>query len=524
MDERNSLMDDHPFSGRANVPCHRKYKNHLLVGTGIILVLAVVVGLIVGLTLKARPSADGLASAVTVKNIMGHLQEFQIIANKYGNRAVLGGYDASLDYVRTALAKTGCQISTQTFAASMFYEHNEPSMSYTIPERPTVQLQPGVDFRTMRYGGNGTYALAGKTVSVVPNAGCNETDWANVASTIALVSYQAPGLPDCTPYQKATLGAKHGASAILIANDLSRTALSNTRIRNDGYNTSDYLVQVPVMSISYSLSRALSMGVVQLSVSLNTNTSIIVANTQNLYCTTPGGNADNLIVIGAHLDGVPEGPGINDNGSGSATLLEIVLQYFKLRFKSDSKIQFSWWGAEEVGLLGSRAFVNSAKLTNTPVRFDSIKMATNFDMLASPNGIAEYHEIGNDHSFPAGATMGSNAITAAFKNAFMLGNVATAPAAMTPGSDYYPFVLEGIPSGGLKTGAGNIKSSEERTLYGGLANAAMDPCYHKACDSIENIGEEMLGFTSQAAARAIATFALEKDINKFLALGGAKKP
>jgi hypothetical protein len=525
MDESNTLIDSHPFSDRPQQSCLQKYKNHLLIGLGIVLVLGVVVGLIVGLTLRSRPSADGLANAVTVKNIMKHLQQFQNIANdpvNKGSRGVLEGYNQCLDYVQNTLSKTGCVLTTQSFLAPVFYERATPSMNYTVGVKPSVVLQAGVDFLTMRYGGNGTYNIVAP-VKLVANAGCNETDWDGiVAGDVAIAMYQTPGngVSDCTAYQKATIGAKRGAGAILIANDVSRKTLLASRIRGDGYAPTDYLVQVPVLAISHSLAEALTTQLL-VEVSLKTQTEIIVATTQNLYCTTPDGDENNLVVIGAHLDGVPAGPGINDNASGSATLLEIVLQFFKLKFKpKNQKIQFSWWGAEEIGLLGSRAFVNSSKEINSPVRFETIKMGVNFDMLASPNGIPEYHDLAaGNPGFPASSTQGSNAISAAFKNAFEKVNVASLASPMTGGSDYYPFALAGIPAGGLATGAGGLKSMEQRTTYGGLANAAMDPCYHQACDTIENINQELLGFTSQAASRAIATFALAKDINTFLAKG-----
>jgi len=396
-------------------------------------------------------------------------------------------------------------------------------MNYTVGGTTQVVLQPNVDFLTMRYGGNGTYSFTAP-VKVVLNAGCNDSDWAVVLpGEVGIAYYQSPdsGIPDCKAYDKAMAGAKHGAGAILIANDVTRTSLLASRIRGDGYYEGDYIVQVPVLAITHSLADAMK-NQAAVTVSISTQTEIIIANTQNLYCTTPGGNANDLVVIGAHLDSVPAGPGINDNGSGSATLLEIVLQFFKLKFKPSAKIQFSWWGAEELGLLGSRAFVNSSKMTNSPVPFSSIKMGVNFDMLASPNGIPEYHDItvpGNP-TFPETALRGSAAISQAFKSAFDNANVNTMATAMTGGSDYYPFALEGIPAGGLATGAGGIKTDAQRAQFGGLANAAMDPCYHQPCDTVANIGQDILGKMSQAAARAIATFALQNDINAFLARGG----
>lgn len=526
MEENNQLIENHPFSDRPQESCFKRYRNHILIGLGIVLVLGVVVGLIVGLTLSARPSADGLANAVSVGNIMKHLQAFQNIANAPGNkgsRGVAEGYDQCLDYVRNTLSKTGCQLTTQSFDAPLFYERATPQMSYLALGAVNVTLQAGVDFLTMRYGGNGTRDITAKVVKV-DNAGCNDADWAGVGpEDIGVAFYQSStsGIPDCSAFVKAATGARRGVAGIFIANDVSRTTLLASRIRADGYYPGDVLVQQPVMAISHSLAETFRTAGAPLTVRLVVNTEIIIKTTQNLYCTTKDGNADNLVVIGAHLDGVPAGPGLNDNASGSSTLLEIVLQFYRLKFKPNAKIQFSWWGAEEVGLLGSRAFVNSSKMTNTPVKFDSIKMGINFDMLASPNGIPEVHSIHEGNAnFSASITNGCDAITKTFADAFTTARVPILKTPMTGGSDYYPFALAGIPAGGLATGAGSLKTMDQRTAYGGLANAALDPCYHQPCDTIENIGQDLLGKMSQAAARAIARFALEKDIVAFLNAGG----
>jgi Zn-dependent M28 family amino/carboxypeptidase len=105
--------------------------------------------------------------------------------------------------------------------------------------------------------------------------------------------------------------------------------------------------------------------------------------TINVLCTTRGGNGDDTIVLGAHLDSVPEGPGMVDNGSGSSSLLEIALVLAKHNYHLKNKIVFGWWGAEEIGLLGSRHYVR--ELVKDQEAKAKIAMNMNFDMLASPN-------------------------------------------------------------------------------------------------------------------------------------------
>ena len=73
--------------------------------------------------------------------------------------------------------------------------------------------------------------------------------------------------------------------------------------------------------------------------------------TSNVIAETTGGDPENVIVVGAHLDSVGVGAGVNDNGSGSATILEIAEQMKKV--KARNTVRFIWFGAEESGLLGS---------------------------------------------------------------------------------------------------------------------------------------------------------------------------
>lgn len=397
-------------------------------------------------------------------------------------------------------------------------------MTYTVPDAASAtSMQYGPDFITMRYGGNGTHSVSG-SVKVVLNAGCDASDWANVnPGDIGLVYYLPTGSTgDCIPYAKASQGVARGAAAVLIANSINRTTIAATRIlpNTPGFAADTQLVSIPVLGVSYTIGKTLASYASPVTATITTNTSIIVSTTQNLYCRTAG-DPKNTIVIGAHLDGVPAGPGINDNGSGSATLLEIVLQFYRLKFKPSNMIQFSWWGAEEIGLLGSYAFVNSSQQPGAQIPIKDIKMAVNFDMLGSPNGVPMLHSIkaAGNPVFPNSSLAGSEAITATFKNAF--DHTSTDPVLdpMYGGSDYYPFIMVGIPAGGLATGAGSLKTPAERTKYGGLANAAYDPCYHQSCDTVENINQALLGTMSQSAARSIATFALQKDINAYLAKG-----
>ena len=106
--------------------------------------------------------------------------------------------------------------------------------------------------------------------------------------------------------------------------------------------------------------------------------------TVNIIADSPEGKIKGqTIVVGAHLDSVTDGPGINDNGSGSATILEIAEQLAALKYtnKLQRQVRFAFWGAEELNLLGSQHYVDNL----TDAQLAKIYANLNFDMVGSPN-------------------------------------------------------------------------------------------------------------------------------------------
>jgi Zn-dependent M28 family amino/carboxypeptidase len=218
---------------------------------------------------------------------------------------------------------------------------------------------------------------------------------------------------------------------------------------------------------------------------------------------TPGGDPDHVIVVGAHLDSVAEGPGINDNGSGSAVILEIALLLAQRRIETDKKIRFMWYGAEEEGLIGSTFYV----FTLPPEELDKIDLMLNFDMVGSPNFVRFVYDGDGSGGLSDPGPPGSDVIEQVFLDFFASRGLATELTAFDGRSDYGPFIEVGIPAGGLFTGAEGIKSPEQAAIYGGTAGQAYDPCYHQACDTFENNSNKALDQMSDAAAYAILTLA-----------------
>jgi aminopeptidase S len=222
----------------------------------------------------------------------------------------------------------------------------------------------------------------------------------------------------------------------------------------------------------------------------------------NLIADWPGGNPDQILMIGSHLDSVSAGPGINDNGSGSAANLEVALTAARTGFAPARHLRFAWWGAEELGLRGSRYYV-----ANLPVAERSrIKAYYNFDMVGSPN--AGYFVYDGDNSDGTGAgpgPAGSAELERILEDYFTSIGVPTEGTDFDGRSDYGPFIAAGIPAGGTFTGAERRKSAAQAAKWGGTAGTAFDPCYHRSCDTAANLDEVALDRNADAIAYAVWT-------------------
>jgi Zn-dependent M28 family amino/carboxypeptidase len=207
-------------------------------------------------------------------------------------------------------------------------------------------------------------------------------------------------------------------------------------------------------------------------------------------------------MVGAHLDSVDNGPGIQDNGTGSAVVLELAAQAVATGMEPAGRLRFALWGAEEAGLVGSEAWVASQ---DGPALAE-LAGYVNLDMIGSPNGIpAVYDSDASDLGTPG--PPGSELIEAALWAALEAQGVPPVPTELNNRSDYGPFAEAGVPVGGLFTGAEQRKTAEEAKRYGGDADMPYDPCYHRECDDIENIDFVLLEQMMIAAAGALDTLA-----------------
>ncbi|KCV67804.1 hypothetical protein H696_05746 [Fonticula alba] len=519
-----------------------KKKSAFFVGLVLALLLAVGAGVTLILLLSNNPSS--LSYKVQADGVMRRLSGLLDTAKIGGlnSRSVLNNYGESLKFVREVLANnTECTLYTQKLVVPI-HDVVEPGRLGLVQPH-VVNYQANVDFLNMRYGGNGTITIDNAEVFVADNYGCAGADYIGMPTSNAVIVARYGG--SCEPIDKALL-VQHIASldnggiydptvALLLDNIETSTTLKNARVRFTAWKEGDELIQLPVFSISHSMGAGLRNMVADAAadadrpaprMNVYSNTKLTVADTENLFCDSPDAtNSTNVVVLGAHLDSVPEGPGMNDNGSGSAALLEVAVQYFRNRThkRAVNPVRFAWWAAEEIGLLGARHYVRTMQESG-----DIAKIAAymNFDMLGSPNGVPYIHN-GTDvnANIPLDVQNASTRVQQQLESFFV--DIAKAPYSFTHmqgGSDYLPFIEAGVPSSGMATGASGLKTEAERTIFGGDANAPHDACYHLPCDTLENINVPLLEQCARAAAHAGELLAVHPCLRHFLQTGEGTCP
>jgi Zn-dependent M28 family amino/carboxypeptidase len=444
-----------------------------------------------------------LLECVTLEGVRAHQAAFQAIADANGGHRFSGspGYDASVDYAVSVFESSGYSVTVQPFEYQAFI-----LLSPTILEQVSPPPAGPVPNNIMSYSGSGDVTAAVTTLAAPPadaTPGCEAADFAGFpAGNIALVSRGA-----CAFAIKATNAYNAGASGVIIYNNIPG-ALSGTL-----GNT--FTLDIPVTSVTQAVGEQLA-ATPGLVMRLVTETFRGLATTYNVLAESGYGNPDNVVMVGAHLDSVNAGPGINDNGSGSAAILEVAKQMAKVR--PFNKVRFALWGAEESGLVGSLYYV--ANLSQDEL--DKIALYLNFDMIGSPNFVRYVYD--GDSSDTSGANPpGSGTIEQLFLDYFASLGLPTEPTEIGNRSDHAGFRNAGIPIGGLFTGAEGIKTPDQAALYGGTAGIAYDPCYHQACDTYDNVSLEALDQNSDAVAYATLNYAMNtQSINGLRGKGNFK--
>jgi len=457
-------------------------------------------------------SVKKIEKAVTLEGVMNHLEAFQAIADANGGDRAAGrpGYRASVDYVVAQLRAAGYSPTVQEF---MFPYVDDNSELARITPQPTnfvngsEFLRNSFDSGTPEGTATGSLTPVGVVVpaaALPPNSntsGCEAADFAGFpAGGIALMQRGTCGFA-----VKALNAQAAGAGGAIIMNEgqPGRTGL----ISMIGDATG---LTIPVVAVTSAVGENLAAtpgATVRVKVDYDSEQRPV----WNVLAETATGNDANTVMAGAHLDSVQDGPGINDNGSGSAALLETAIQMKKT--KPNNTVRFAWWGAEEEGLLGSEHYV--ASLSDD--QLSDIALYLNFDMIASPNymfGIYDGDNSGGTAA-PGFIPEGSAQIEDVFEAFYDGRGLPSQDSEFSGRSDYGPFIAEGIPAGGLFTGAEVPKTAAEAALYGGVPGAAYDPCYHQPCDNLTGAGQNAALYDALRAdydlVGNINTFAL--DVN-----------
>ncbi len=458
----------------------------------------------------ASPSCDNrsnntqakLQECVTVEGVREHQAVFQAIADANNGIRASGtsGYDVSKDYVVDRMLAAGYNVTVQPFQFNAYIQLGPSTLEQIAPAG--VAYVEDLDYNLMAQTdpGDVTGPVTAVDLALIDSStstsGCEAGDFAGFpAGDIALIQRGA-----CAFQLKAENAAAAGAVGAIIfnqGNTPDRMGLIN------GTLGQTYAGGIPVFFATYPRGEEWA-GTIGLQMRMIADVFHGQAITYNVFAETLGGNPGNVVIAGAHLDSVNQGPGIQDNGSGSAAILEVAEQMAKV--KPQNKVRFAWWGAEEMGLLGSSFYINNLSQEER----DSIALYLDFEMIGSPNFVRFIFD-GDGSDFGFVGPPGSEAIEAFFEDFYADRDLASKATPFTGRSDYQSFINVGIPAGGLFTGAEGIKTAEEAATYGGTAGEQYDPCYHLACDTFDNVSLEVLDQNADAAAAAILQYGMNTE-------------
>ena len=438
-----------------------------------------------------------LADSVTGQHLGEQLRDLERLTLTAGGHRGPGsaGFEAVAAWVEQQLDDTGFY---DVYREPFTIQVPHPGESTMIDDSGAVVNQVPLSFSP----GTGADGLTGRLVLPAEGDGCRATDWgAEVAAQIGLVKRGG-----CSFRQLNEVAAAAGAAALVVSND-----------RPGGlYGTLDHTGpgDIPMTGVTLTQGDRLrsALGSGQLVLSFTFEQRIESFETFNLFAETRSGNPGNVVMAGAHLDSVPEGPGVNDNGSGSVILLETALQLAAQPQPPSQRVRFAWWSGEELGLLGSLHWVNSA-VADDPNRIRQLAAYLNVDMVASPNYVIGVYGPGDDAPMLGLLTGYFDAIGQPWIGTDMTG-----------ASDHEAFLPSGVPVSGLFTGAGQDKSAQETAIFGGTRGADHDPNYHRASDTFANLSEQALAINAKASAYVIGALADDTSPVNGGRLGNAGTP
>ncbi|MEE1754227.1 M28 family metallopeptidase [Streptomyces sp. SP18CS02] len=429
----------------------------------------------------------------SAKDAFKHLEKFQQIADSAGGHRAAGslGHDASAAYVYQQLKKAGYQVEYQKFDF-IYTQTQAEKLSVVSPSPRDIGITAMTYTKSTPVGGVKAELAA---VPVDATTGCEPTDYATGTFTGKIALIKRGG---CTFADKQIQAAAAGATGAIIYNNGPGTMSGTLSAPENG--------RIPTGGITQAEGEALAADLAKgpVEVSFEIRQLQEKRSTNNVIAETARGNAANTVMLGSHLDSVTAGPGINDNGSGSAGLLEVALELAKSKEKPANKVRFAWWSAEENGLLGSEHYVENLDALGRK----ELKLYLNFDMIASPNyGLFVYDGDNSDGVGEPAGPAGSAQLERDINEFLDKQGQPHEGTDFTGRSDYGPFIAVGIPSGGTFTGAEGVKTAAQAAKFGGTAGVAYDACYHAKCDDIKNIDMKAFDVNIDVIANAVGTYA-----------------
>ena len=445
-----------------------------------------------GIVDSATPTEAVERPAVSLDDMMGHLTNFDTIAQDNSNNRALGtvGGQQTQNYLKQTLEDLGYRVWAEPFTLTFFRNNADPILQYDDQDFSAATF-------VYSAAGDVTAQYTSVDVQIPPGSsansstsGCEPEDFADFpVGNIAVVQRGT-----CTFGVKVSNAAAAGASGVVIFNEgqSGRTGVVEGMLEETGST-------IPVIGVSFATGEKLVLEQGEAKeIRLVVDAEFTPVDTENIFAELPNAeNGENVeheqfVLVGAHMDSVVAGPGINDNGSGSAMLLSMAKWLVENPQDSRTGVRFAWWSAEELGLLGSQEYVDTSE------DLGQIAYYLNFDMVSSPNYVRFIYD-GDGDQYGLQGPAGSGEVEAAFEEHFNAVGLQYTGTPFDGRSDYGPFIQAGIPSGGLFTGAEAIMTEDQARDYGGRSGLAYDACYHQACDTLENVNQKALQEMADAA-------------------------
>ncbi|KNG45201.1 leupeptin-inactivating enzyme 1 precursor [Stemphylium lycopersici] len=435
---------------------------------------------------KKLVSPKDLIEDIKLEDLLKGSQQLQTFADEAGGNRAFGstGHNATTEWLYQTLLATG------------YYDvYKQPFVElFTAATTKFTAAGEDIPVSYMTFGPSGDVTA---NIVKVNNLGCAAEDYpAGVSGQLALISRGT-----CTFSQKAIFAKAAGAVGALIYNNEPNQALSGT-LGGEG----DYPATVG-MTKEAGEGLAAKLGNSTIEATLFVDAIRENRTNYNVIAETKEGDHDNVLMLGGHTDSVFAGPGINDDGSGTIGTLMTGLALTKYKIKNAVRLGF--WGAEEFGKLGSFYYMKTINGTfgGNSTEVNKLRAYLNYDMIASPNYVLGIYD-GDGSAFNFSGPTGSDKIERDHEQFYEERGLPHVPALFSLRSDYAAFLENGIPSGGLFTGAEVLKTEEEAQLFGGEAGAPLDGCYHQACDTIDNLAHDAFLLNTQSIANSVAKYAV----------------